>query len=228
MSPGDRHFSVNEGIAGMDCRVSIDSATGIVRSYQRVHRKEELNAPKDPSTITRSDVFPLILPITKQYGLSEDSSGYEIREVSASGGFSVHKMLDYQGVPCRNSRLYVGIGANGKVEVLWYDPVIVPAEPTKTIPVTEAISAVQQWLKSLEYFRDKDARIIEDAEAKCQKVIAGPNKFFQKREMQASDALRSEEAYYSWEVPFTFTEHGHDLTVRAWVNVETGEVIGAY
>lgn len=234
---------VNDGLDG-ECDVKIGKSDGIIYSYTRRARgRDVLDEPgirgrTIEDAISAEAAFEAALPILRYYGLPTSPENYtiglgDVGQVEAPDDlyaalWDVSGKFQHKGVPSRWGRVRIAISAHsGSVISVRYDPLIVPREPQVRISKVEAVQSAKGWLAERKYFVDKRPTVEEQGLERIEEVIAVPNNAY----LLPGEVSRAQndpvQSFYCWEVPFTFVEHEHTFKSYLWVNVETGEVIGA-
>jgi len=224
--------------------------TGQVYSFGRKHffndEKSEASALKKADALSREAAFKAVLPLLKDFSLSENIEDYTLNLEERVGSFSVpeeerslhdylwaiRRYFSYEGVPCRERRLSVLISPlSGKVVSVDYWPMVLPAnekDENKIISRQNALGVTTEWVSQEPYFLHvgRAARVADDAVDDIAMVVACPRPYPHPEGYRKETRYVGTEAYYCWEVPFEFKEAGHLFEGVAWVRVDNSAVIG--
>ena len=218
-----------------DVWVSEDGSAVYGYGKKSMFADEDTAGKTHADAISEAAAFAAMTPLLQYLDLSTTQSDYDIVFEDMGGEtendlwgcvWIVHREMELNGIPCR-TRVFTGLvsAASGAIFTFRNRPVI-PPENTLNGDVTYAVArqATQSWLSAWPYFSAASPTLAGD-ENEGVKVIAPQENHFAPADDEQTAPTKT---YYSWEVPFEWTEWGDEqFEGVVWVNVETGEVVGA-
>ena len=219
-----------------DVWVSEDGSAVYGYGKKSMFADEDTDGKTHADAISEAAAFAAITPLLQYLDLSTIQSDYELVFEDMGGEteddlwgcvWIVHREMELNGIPCR-TRLFTGLvsAASDTIFTFRHRPVIQP-ENTLSLDVSYAAArqAAQAWLAAEPYFTEASPLLLDDDDDEGEQVIAPQQNFFAIDEEEQTSPTAT---YYSWEIPFEWTEWGDaQFNGVVWVDVVTGEVVGA-
>lgn len=220
-----------------DVWVSEDASTVYGYAKKSMFSDENLDGKTVADAISEETAFSAIIPVLSYIGLSINKSDYQMlfSDMGSKDGdeddlwgcvWRIYKEMKIDGKVCRFRGFNGVIAASSEtIYTFRYRPVIYPENTLNdVITYIAARQSAASWLTTQPYFESAVPILSGDENAGIQ-VIAPEHNMFDNNIPEATDSVKT---FYCWEVPFTWTEsETEQFEGVVWVNVETGDVIGA-
>lgn len=209
---------------------------GTIYSYTKKDMPNEdvINKTQEDA-ISASEAFTSILTLLDYFELPKKESDYQMIFQDMGGEtendldscyWIIRRELNLDGIPCRMRSFVCFVsGASGTIFTFKYLPVI---PPENTLIVTTTYAAARQaalnWLMESSVLSVREITLTGDENSGTQVVAPEENMFV---DNMLQDQTEKTKTYYCWEVPFAWTQYEEDYNGYVWVNVETGEIVGA-
>ena len=197
---------------------------------------ENLNGKTNADAISEEYAFNAIGPVLNYLDLSTSKSDYymSFRDMGTEGDedddlwgcmWIIRKEMELNGIPCRGRGFSGSVsGASQTVNIFRYLPTIMPENQSNVVvSYTEARQNALNWLQEHPYFETASPFLVGDENTGVQ-VIAPQHQMFELNEAEQTEATKT---YYCWEIYFSWTEYNNDFNGVIWVNIDTGEIVGA-
>ena len=219
---------------------SVDGSA--IYSYSKKERfvyKTDISVKTSEDAISDDDAFSVVVPLLEYFGLPTDKSKYRITFVDNAdeveddlfgSSWSIIHYMKLNGIPCRKRILNISVcAAEKEVQSFFYRPIIPPENTLDgAIPYASARQLALDWFaKQPSLTVGGLPTIIDDANNSTHKgtqVIAPVYNIFS---TSVSRLTEQPKTYYCWEVPFAWVDFTHIHNVVVWVNIQTGEIVGA-